>query len=239
MSSNALQLHPQINNLVLKVGDEKTPVIIIDNFLGNIEDFFNSVCAHTDFDAEKQTYYPGLRARIGEDYCRLVINTLGKHLFKVFSVPEDHRLVLDGAYYSLVATPPEQLLPGQCRPHCDTTLPHYLAIMQYLSPSEHGGTGFFKHKQTGFERVTAERKEQYSQSVAAFDQEHGNPPQSYITASNDQFELVGSVDYRPNRMIIYPGNLLHSGLINPATDIDKNPRTGRLTANIFVNFLPR
>lgn len=239
MSSNALQLHPQINNLVLKVGDEKTPVIIIDNFLGNIEDFFNSVCAHTDFDVEKQTYYPGLRAKIGEDYCRLVINALGKHLFKVFSVPEDHRLVLDGAYYSLVATPPEQLLPGQCRPHCDTTMPYYLAIMQYLSPSEHGGTGFFKHKQTGFERVTAERKEQYSQSVAAFDQEHGNPPQSYITASNDQFELVGSVDYRPNRMIIYPGNLLHSGLINPATDIDKNPRTGRLTANVFVNFLPR
>ena len=239
MSSNVLQLHPQINNLVLKVGDEKTPVIIIDNFLGNIEDFFNSVCAHTDFDVEKQTYYPGLRARIGEDYCRLVINTLGKHLFKVFSVPEDHRLVPDGAYYSSVATPPEQLLPGQCRPHCDTTMPYYLAIMQYLSPSEHGGTGFFKHKQTGFERVTAERKEQYSQSVAAFDQEHGNPPQSYITASNDQFELVGSVDYRPNRMIIYPGNLLHSGLINPATDIDKNPRTGRLTANIFVNFLPR
>ena len=239
MSSNALQLHPQINNLVLKVGDEKTPVIIIDNFLGNMEDFFNSVCAHTDFDVEKQTYYPGLRAKIGEDYCRLVINTLGKHLFKVFSVPEGHRLVLDGAYYSLVATPPEQLLPGQCRPHCDTTMPHYLAIMQYLSPGEHGGTGFFKHKPTGFERVTAERKEQYSQSVMAFDQEHGNPPQTYITASNDQFELVGSVDYRPNRMIIYPGNLLHSGLINPATDIDKNPRTGRLTANIFVNFLPR
>lgn len=239
MSSNALQLHPQINNLVLKVGDEKTPVIIIDNFLGNMEDFFNSVCAHTDFDAEKQTYYPGLRARIGEDYCRLVINTVGKHLFKVFSVPVNHRLFLDGAYYSLVATPPEQLLPAQCRPHCDTTLSHYLAIMQYLSPGEHGGTGFFKHKPTGFERVTAERKEQYSQSVMAFDQEHGNPPQSYITASNDQFELVGSVDYRPNRMIIYPGNLLHSGLINPATDIDKNPRTGRLTANIFVNFLPR
>ena len=239
MSSNVLQLHPQITNLVLSVGDEKTPVIIIDNFLGNMEDFFNSVCAHTDFDAEKQTYYPGLRARIGEDYCRLVINTLGKHLFKVFSVPVNHRLFLDGAYYSLVATPPEQLLPAQCRPHCDTPLSHYLAIMQYLSPGEHGGTGFFKHKPTGFERVTAERKEQYSQSVMAFDQEHGNPPQSYITASNDQFELVGSVDYRPNRMIIYPGNLLHSGLINPATDIDKNPRTGRLTANIFVNFLPR
>ena len=239
MQSNTLQLHPDITNLVLNVGDEKTPVIIIDNFLANLDAFVDSVCAHVDFDAEKQTYYPGFRARIGEDYCRLVVNTLGRHLFKVFAVPEHHRLVLDGAYYSLVATPPEQLLPAQCRPHCDTAMPYYLAIMQYLSPGEHGGTGFFKHKQTGFERITPERKNQYSQSVARFDQLHGNPSQSYITASNDQFELMGSVEYRPNRMIIYPGNLLHSGLINPATDIDKNPRTGRLTANIFLNFMPR
>lgn len=234
----SLQLHPNITNVVLKVGDEKTPVIIIDNFLADLDKFVDAVCTQADFETEKQTYYPGFRARIGEEYNRLVVNTLGKHLFNVFTIPEHHRLVVDGAYYSLVATAPEQLVPGQCRPHCDTVLPYYLAIMQYLGPEHHGGTGFFKHKQTGYERVSADRIKHYTQSIADYDKLHGNPAPAYITDSNDRYELMGSVEYRPNRMIIYPGNLLHSGLINPATDIDKNPRTGRLTANIFVNFVP-
>jgi hypothetical protein len=29
---------------------------------------------------------------------------------------------------------------------------------------------------------------------------------------------------------------LHSGLVDPAVDINPDPRAGRLTANIFVDF---
>ena len=51
-------------------------------------------------------------------------------------------------------------------------------------------------------------------------------------------ELYHRIDYRPNRLVVYPGCLLHSGLVNPVIDVDSNPRTGRLTANIFVDFFP-
>jgi hypothetical protein len=54
--------------------------------------------------------------------------------------------------------------------------------------------------------------------------------------SDAHFTLYHAVDYRANRLVIYPGSLLHSGLIDPAHDIDDDPETGRLTANIFVDF---
>jgi hypothetical protein len=48
--------------------------------------------------------------------------------------------------------------------------------------------------------------------------------------------LYHQIEYRPNRLVIYPGNLLHSTIVNPQTDIDANPSSGRLTTNIFINF---
>lgn len=236
MSLLNLQLNPAATNAVLKVGAEKTPVIVIDDFMVDANSVVDYVSQTIDFDAEQRTFYPGFRARINSDYTRVVVNALGKHLFKVFSIPDNYKLILDGAYYSLVATPPEELLPAQCRPHADTALPYYLAIMHYLSPDEHGGTGFFKHKPTGFEKITPNRIDEYKESMLAFFDAHGHSQPGYITQSSEQYELMGEIGYKPNRMIIYPGCLLHSGLINPATDISKDPRTGRLTANIFLNF---
>lgn len=45
---------------------------------------------------------------------------------------------------------------------------------------------------------------------------------------------MGKIDYRPNRLLIYPGTLLHSGLIDAGTDLDTSPLSGRLTVNIFA-----
>ena len=38
----------------------------------------------------------------------------------------------------------------------------------------------------------------------------------------------------PDRLIIYQGSLLHSGIIPPGMNFSADPREGRLTANIFV-----
>jgi hypothetical protein len=35
-------------------------------------------------------------------------------------------------------------------------------------------------------------------------------------------------------MIIYNGNLLHSGIIPPGMPLSADPRQGRLTANLFI-----
>ncbi len=234
-----MQLNPGIVNAVMKVGAEKTPIIVIDDFILDSNNVVEYVSNCVNFDTEKHTYYPGVRAKIDDEYANFMVGMLGKRLVRPFAIPDNFRPVYDSGYYSLVATPPDKLLPQQCRPHSDTSRPHYLAIMHYLGSGYHGGTGFFRHKKTGFEKIVANRIEEYASAVAESDKVHENPKQGYIIGSTDQYELIGKIDYKPNRVIIYPGCLLHSGLINPETDISTDPAHGRLTANIFLDFVPR
>ena len=64
----------------------------------------------------------------------------------------------------------------------------------------------------------------------------GSYHQGYQTGTNQQYELIDSIAYRANRLVIYPGNLLHSTLVDNTNDISANPEIGRLTANVFVEF---
>ena len=56
----------------------------------------------------------------------------------------------------------------------------------------------------------------------------------YIQASNEHYEQIGAVEAVPDRMIIYQGSLLHSGIIPSDMPLTADPHEGRLTANIFV-----
>lgn len=227
------QLNSKLKSVVLKLGEEKTPIIIIDNFLADTSTIVNFVCDSKCLEVEKQTYYPGVRAEIADSYSQFVIDVTASQLFSPYQIPLHFKPKLDGAYYSLVTTSPDALLPEQSKPHIDSVSPFYLAILHYLSPAPHGGTGFFKHKETGFEKITSDRKVIYSDYVS----KAAKPKQGYITQSSDQYELIGEVAYKENRVVIYPGNLLHSGLIDPLMDINMNPREGRLTANFFLDFI--
>ena len=73
-------------------------------------------------------------------------------------------------------------------------------------------------------------------AAEAYVQSHGMPAERYINASDDHFEMIAELEYRPNRLVMYPGNVLHSGLIDPDRDISADPRAGRLTANLFLYF---
>jgi hypothetical protein len=56
----------------------------------------------------------------------------------------------------------------------------------------------------------------------------------YFHGSDEFFEQIGAIEAVPDRMIIFQGSLLHSGLIPPDMPLTGDPRLGRLTANIFV-----
>ena len=55
----------------------------------------------------------------------------------------------------------------------------------------------------------------------------------YMCGSNAWFERVLSVEPRWNRMIVYPGTVLHSGDIASPRLLSDDPRQGRLTINGF------
>ena len=137
------------------------------------------------------------------------------------------------AYFSLLTHRETELTRFQRVPHFDSLNVDYFALVHYLNPGNFGGTGFFRHRPTGFERLTQDRFPQFTQAAEGHFRMHGEPAAQYIRGSDDHFELIATMNYRPNRIIAYLGNLSHSGIAHLEQDIDANPVTGRLTANLF------
>ncbi|MBV8125654.1 MAG: hypothetical protein JO370_16450, partial [Paucibacter sp.] len=54
--------------------------------------------------------------------------------------------------------------------------------------------------------------------------------------SDEQFSCLGVMPARFNRLVVYPGSLLHSACVNPARSICGDPRQGRLTVSTFFDF---
>ena len=230
-----LEGNPKTSLQVLKVGHEQTPVVQIDNFstdTAGLIDFGASGVAY----GPDGTGYPGVRSMLPKSYVRAVLGRIYRLLFQVYAIPTQLGLRPVNTVYSLISTPESKLSPAQCVPHFDSYGPYYLAILHYLSPGSFCGTGLFRHRPTGFEKILDSRREAFYAASKAFEDQNGPPPQKYINGSNDHFELYEQIEYRPNRLVVYPGCLLHSGLVDPAVDIDPDPRTGRLTANIFADF---
>jgi hypothetical protein len=165
-----------------------------------------------------------------------VLNALYQAIYDVYQIPKLFQLRPRNYCFSLISHQPEQLMMLQRMPHFDTLNPYYFAILHYLGPDSHGDTGLFRHRPTHWERIDQARSEHYFSAANAHIKQHGEPQAGYFVASDPHFELFERIEYRPNRLVIYPGNLLHSVLVDPNKDIDSDPATGRLTANVFVEF---
>ena len=228
----SLNNQPKITKLF--IGEEKTPLLIIDNFANAPEDMIEFSGDGSGFKADTQNFYPGKRKLIPSQYseqiCQQYLN-----IFQTFFGCE-HAIAAKPVVSALAIadTLPEQLRPMQMIPHIDTPQSNQFAVVHYLCASEHGGTAFYRHKKTGFETITQNRLHEYGSQVrkeAIANQLHKSP--CYMSGSNSMFEQLYSVEAKMNRAIIYPSNLLHSGNINPLL-LSASPKQGRLTVGSFV-----
>lgn len=236
MQEASIQINPKASLTVRNVGEENTPVIIIDDFALDTGDMIDYACQSVNYGPDSTSAYPGVRGKLPRTYVREVLNNIYRLLFQVYAVPDNLGMKTVNTVYSLISTPLEELTRAQCVPHFDSNGPFYLAVLHYLNPGAFCDTGLFRHKPTGFEKVTEPRLVEFMKSSKTFIETHGEPSQKYIDNSTDHFELYDRIEYKPNRLVAYPGCLLHSGLVNPGQDINPDPATGRLTANIFVDF---
>jgi hypothetical protein len=236
MSEVTIEVSKPIKAQTYFVGVNKTAVIIIDDFAIDTTELIGNACNHCNFTRQDNTYYPGIRARLPKDYVIDVLQSIYQHICVVYEIPVHLQLTPQEIYYSLITDAESKLSLNQCIPHFDTGRPYYFAILHYLNNSPHGNTGLFRHIPTGLERIDDENVENYLTATQNFMDKNGQPPQSYITSSTDHFELYHEIEYKPNRLVIYPGQLLHSTIVSVDKDIDPSPATGRLTANIFIEF---
>ena len=176
--------------------------------------------------------YPGVRAPLTESEALSFARTLSPMLSEVFDAPTGMWSLV--AWYSLVTTPPAELLPIQRLPHVDGTDPNQVAMMLYLHETDHGGTAFFRNRSTGLEALTDADFGRYSETVQREVAEVGLPPARYVTDGAPLFEVTHAVPGNYNEAVFYRGNILHSGVIDNDVQLSPDPRKGRLTINAFL-----
>jgi hypothetical protein len=218
------------------VGNEREPVLVIDGLLrdpGALIDFAADAAfapAHGPAGG-----YPGLRARAPLAYVERVVRGLAPLIMRAFDLGAVKPARAE-CFLSLVTLPPGDLHLTQRLPHIDTVDPLQFALLHYLCGPPHGGTTFYRHEATGFERITADRQTVFDLAVDG--EAARTPAPGYLTGDAPGYREIGKVDARFDRLVVYRSQLLHSGRITAPEALSADPRTGRLTANIFVSFRP-
>jgi hypothetical protein len=219
---------------VMIVGDERAHVVVIDDFHPDPAFLVESAAAST-FGPVVNNLYPGVRAPAPETYVREVLGRVERLAYEVFGLAGLAGCKCD---FSLVTTRPDQLQLLQALPHFDSTDTGRLAVLHYLCPSEMGGTSFYRHRSTGYESITAERREPYLAKLGAELETSGLPEQAYVNGDTSLFQRIAAVDAVYNRLVIYRSVVLHSGNIRRDFVFDTDPRKGRLTLNTFLSYGP-
>ena len=225
-----------------EIGHEKNRVLVVDDFMDEPEALIRQAQAMAPFKTEDQTYYPGLRRVIRPEdidttlHVRDALEALAPLIHTVFGV---RRFMATEASFCLVTKTPDQLNIGQRLPHHDHIDPGHYALLHYLSRDAEtkGGTSFYRHRATGFERINADRLVPYDLARRA-ERAEGEPPKSYFDDSDRHFERIARFSGKFNRLLIYRGSLLHSGNIPEDFSFSTDPVEGRLTCNIFIQGEP-
>jgi hypothetical protein len=228
-------LNPAAKREVILVGQELTPIVVIDDFALKVNDHLCFAGNENEYSPSKQDHYPGVRKAVAENYgehlCQLYFDLI-RSTYHIDSSQQAQTIL---SAYSLTTTPAEQLTPIQMVPHLDSTIESQFAIVHYLCNKNHGGTSFYRHKKTNFERINTERLPIYAQIIkqqAMAAQLHKKP--QYINSSTVLFEQVATIEAQMNRAIIYPSNLLHSANIQTNSGLSVDPKKGRLTISSFI-----
>ncbi|MBU6206515.1 MAG: hypothetical protein KGQ42_02380 [Alphaproteobacteria bacterium] len=177
-------------------------------------------------------HYPGVRASVAPQDVAAYLAPVEQIIMETFGLHTPPRLV--EAMYSLVTTPPARLTPIQRIPHYDGLQPGCLALLHYLGEAEMGGTGFYRHKSTGFEQITADNHSAYDAALHRDVAHHGLPAPAYIGGDTPLFERIARYEARFNRAIIYRGHVLHCADLPAHPNLSADPQAGRLTVNTFL-----
>lgn len=212
------------------VGEAQSPVVVIDDFTSAVDEVVDLAAAMAPFPTSSGTYYPGLRCPItvgdaAYGYVERLLQAAGPFIGGGFDVDT---FDLIEASFSMVTSAPATLDPAQRAPHFDSTDSNHLALLHYLSDTP--GTAFFRQRATGIELIDDDNVEHFVTTARRVNGDLSG----YTHGSNQHYEQIGQVEGVRDRLAIYRGSMLHSGIIPLDMAFSADPRLGRLTANIFI-----
>jgi hypothetical protein len=220
-----------------RVGEEQEPVLVVEGAMVDARALVDYAAGEVRFDPVYGPTggYPGVRAPAPLDYVGDLVRRLSPLIERAFAL-DRVKLARAECSFSLVTLPPGRLAPLQRIPHVDTTDPLQFAILHYLCDERFGGTAFYRHRATRFETLTPERRPVYEAARAR--ELESDAPEGYIVADTAHYAQTAAFDAAFDRVLVYRSRTFHSGLIAPDAPLSADPRLGRLTANIFVNYRP-
>jgi hypothetical protein len=164
MMASASTVASQISVSLLRLTGSDEPVLVIDTVTGQAEHLI-AAASRSPFEPASAvgSGYPGLLGPAPHAYVdalvRFVLPLLQQHWPIGPIRPKRAR-----GNFSLVTTPPEALSVEQRIPHVDAADPLQFAAVHYLCDAEHGGTGFFRHRSTGFATLDPARVEIFNRA---------------------------------------------------------------------------
>ena len=234
LDESILSIAPNVSIQCGQAGLEGEPYIQVDNFIEGAERLKAYAVEHGAF-APADSYYPGIRAAVPLIYTVALAKNLSGYISRYFGFHPRH-VKKAVSIFSIVTQAPESLSLYQRLPHFDAPSRLSLAAIHYLGADEGGGTALYRHRNTGFEYVDAERYQPY---MAAIHQQFADPqgyPPGYIHGDTDAFTQIHAFAARFNRLVLYRGSSLHSGVLPQDYSFDPDPATGRLTVTTFIEF---
>ena len=227
----ALEFATDATQTVRHIGREREPVVILDDATGWLEQLRDFAATRSAFAPASAvgSAYPGLLGTAPVAYVdamvRRVLPLIAMHFTGATVRPARAR-----GNFSLVTTDPAALTEDQRVPHVDTADRLQFATVHFLATGNDDGTAFFRHRTTGFETLDAERLPRYHAARA----NDPSPPAGYCTDGDAAFERIDVIAAKPDRLILYRANMLHSGWITRLPVQAADPKMGRLTGNLFL-----
>lgn len=225
---------PNLSIRTQALGRAGEPLLIIDNFLADPSALIDAACASSDWRAMAPGGYPGQRTGLPAAYARAVLQRIDGVIRRRFWSTA-HTLDHFDCAFSMVTHAAEDLGPLQRVPHIDIARPTRVAVLHYLCDARFGGTAFFRQDSTGLEQIAPADKRRYVHARTR-DLEDLGGQGSYPNADTPGYTRTGFVEAAFNRLVIYRSFTLHSGIVDAPERLTDDPRTGRLTANFFVDY---
>lgn len=217
-----------------RIGNEGEPLVKVDSFMAGAKYLKEFAVNNACFDAS-DSFYPGIRMPIPPIYTAALARNLQTYIQELFGFnPRQVKKAV--SRFSIVTTPAQNLQLLQRIPHFDSAQRTSVAAIHYLCDDPNAGTAMFRHRSTGYEFLDLQRYRTYMQILKEEFPEPSSYPKGYISGSTPEFEMLNAFEARYNRLIMYPGSSLHSGLIGDYYNFDSNPSSGRLTITTFLEF---
>ncbi|NNU15967.1 hypothetical protein HK107_06480 [Parvularcula sp. ZS-1/3] len=233
----AFTLNPSPDVTFRQMGDEQSPLLILDNATSGAEELVALAKAATfTLERGRGNHFPGVRAPLPDTYANAMEALLRPHLHH-FGLAEAARSATPLNALQMVTLPASDLAIPQKVPHFDTFEEHQIAVLHFLTHEDRGGTDFYRHRETGFERISEERFTPYTQTLVKEVQRDGIG-EGYMQGADDRFELIDHVESKFDRVVAYFSNSLHSGHVEGAGPFPDDPEQGRLMASVFLRFNP-